>query len=553
MDRQGIVKVIYFGQGDLACASSNAEEDRLGNLLVRTGRLSPEQLAHAKSRQSEKASIGNTLVELGYITAAELLEGARRQVEEIVADLVGWREGAYQVRASALSREVVNLSLPARAVLVRALQHTQDRELLVERLGSMEAVLARNEPFEEAARGFDFGFPAEPVLTAINGRNTVREICEAVDLEDFQACKVLYTLLTFGLLRRTSPVAPRELLFVEGELQNGEKLARADEIKPRWGRRRAAREQEAAPAQTAPIIAVVAPPAPEPESEESAAPALTAEPAGPVAGPAEPMTEAIEPAEDDSAPAEIDIPMDEADGPAEAAPTGRPSPLSGLVWRGAAVSALLALVGGILYFTYFRPTLSPGDAEEARLLAALMDEAEREAPPEPAPGAPATKGPAARSVPPNQNAEPPAPTRKAASAPATSQGTSASPPSLENARAHTMLSADANFRSAIDLIKDQRFPEAAELFGRALQEQSPGSYSIQVLLACQDSTLERAFERAPNRTLYFVSTTFRGQSCYRLLDGLYPSEMEARRELERLPAFFREDGNLPTVVRAPGR
>ena len=116
-----------------------------------------------------------------------------------------------------------------------------------------------------------------------------------------------------------------------------------------------------------------------------------------------------------------------------------------------------------------------------------------------------------------------------------------------------MLSADGNFRRALDLVHDRRFPEAADSFQRALRAQAPGAYTIQLLLACQDSTLEKAFNRAPDRTLYFVSTTFRGQTCYRVFDGLYATEAEARADLERVPSAFREDGNRPVVVRVPGR
>lgn len=537
VDRTGTVKVIYFSQGDLACASSNSEEDRLGNLLVRLGRLSAEQLEHAKTRQSPRASIGNTLVELGYITAAELLEGARRQVEEIVTDLMGWREGTYQVRATPLSREVVNLALPARSLVVRALQQIQDRELVVERLGSMEAVLARVEPFDEAARALDFGFPAEPLLAALDGQRTVREACDAVDMEDFQASKVLYTLLAFGLLRRVPPgpggAPARELVFVEGELLNGEALPRANETRPRWSLRRGARGRPAAPPAAAPAAPIPVADA----SEEDAAPA--GDPAGqePASGDGEvasiPVAAEAPAAAGEEAPAafaateEIELNIEEEPaGPPERPRRFRPGRS---LWTAVLGLALLALLGGILYFAYFRPTLGPDDAEEARLLEALMDEA-REEPEAPHPVPPA-------AAPPSDSTQ--APRRE--------------PPPLEKRRPPTMLSADANFRSAIELMRDGRFPEAAESFRRALDSQSPDSYTIQVLLACKPSTLERAFERAPDRTLYFVSTPFRGQTCYRLLDGLYAGEPEARRELERVPAFFREEGNRPAVVRAPRR
>ncbi|MEE9218147.1 MAG: DUF4388 domain-containing protein [Acidobacteriota bacterium] len=539
IEREALVKVLYFSQGDFACASSNAEEDRLGNLLVRNGRLSAEQLSHAKDKQSDKATIGNTLVELGFITSAELLWGARRQVEEIVGDLMGWRSGTYQVRDMPLSKEVVNLGLPSRSVLVRALQQLNDRELVVERLGSMESVLSRVEPFEESARAVDFGFPVETLLATLDGQRSVREICEASGLDGFQACKVLYTLLVLGIVTQAQRPLAKELIFVEGELQNGEQLPRADEEttgKARRGRRHSAAAPGPLPAAVTPDPATG--PAVQAQDKDSPAAASAPEPAAPPAAP----------------PGVIQTKV----------PARRRLSARTLAWGGGLAVVLLALIAGILYFAYFRPTLSADDLEEARLLAALaqeLDSFEEEpaaGPPAPVPSpAGSAPEPAATA---NEAGEPAPGT---APPPGTSRRPSPAPPAgpaprkealaLEKSPPFIMLSGDGNFRKGLNLVRDGQLSKAAESFRRALAAQQAGTHVIQLLLACQDSTVEQAFNRAPDRTLYFVTTTFRGQTCYRLFDGLYSSEAEARRQLQHVPSIFRQDGNQPLVVRAPGR
>ncbi|MCZ6778779.1 MAG: hypothetical protein O7F16_07395, partial [Acidobacteria bacterium] len=126
-------------------------------------------------------------------------------------------------------------------------------------------------------------------------------------------------------------------------------------------------------------------------------------------------------------------------------------------------------------------------------------------------------------------------------------------PSLENMGPLTMLSKDGNFRTAQNLVRNGRILEAAKSFQHALTVQKTGTHAIQLLLACEGSTIEKAFARAPDRTLYFVTTTYRGQTCYRLFDGLHASAAEARRDLDNIPVAFREDGNRPVVVRVPRR
>ena len=547
VERAGMVKVLYLSNGDLACASSNAEEDRLGNLLVRHGRLSADQLAHAQAKKPERATIGNILVELGFITSAELLWGARRQVEEILGDLVGWREGTYLLRDMPLSKEVVNLAMPGRTLLVRALLQLPDRELVLERLGTLETTLLRQPSFDEIARGLDFGFVVDDLLTQIDGKKTVREMCGASGLDDFQACKVLYTLTVLGALGHGATPA-RELIFVEGELQNGEELPRANESKARRSWLRPVRE---------------------PSRRQPSVPNGSTGPAAPEKGKEAPAQQAPAPAAGTAGP--------------DPAPVRHRRPSRTALWAAALAILLLAIGASLYYATYVRPTLTPDDAEEARLVAALVEELEASG--EIEPGTPAASSRA--SVIPGvldsggglPEGTPPPP-------PAGGEGTSETlpsgidiisdpepaknppseqpgirvpraprkeSPSLENTAPLTMLSRDGNFRSAQNLVRKGRILEAAESFHRALSVQKAGTHAIQLLLACQGSTVEKAFARAPDRTLYFVTTTYRGQTCYRLFDGLYASAAEARRDLDKIPATFREDGNRPVIVRVPRR
>ena len=564
-----MVKVLYFSNGDLACASSNAEADRLGNLLVRHGRLSADQLAHAKAKQAERATIGNILVELGFITSAELLWGARRQVEEILGDLVSWREGTYLLRDMPLSKEVVNLAMPGRTLLVRVLQQLTDRELVLERVGTLEAVLLRQPSFDEIARGLDFGFIVDDLLTQIDGKKTVREICGASGLDDFQACKALYTLIVLGALSREIRPA-RELIFVEGELQNGEALARANESKVRRSWLRPVRE----PASPQPSVphGSTDPTVPEKEEQAAAATAVESE-TGPEATAAGRETGPEATAQE-----------------APAAAAGSTEPIAASVFQrrrgrtvlwAAALAILLLAIGASLYYaTYLRPTLNPDDAEEARLLAALLEEIEASgeiepgdppassqasiipelsgsggslpegAPPPPSAGAGST---GAALLPEIDSISDPGPVKEPSSENPPPRASRKEAPSLENMGPLTMLSKDGNFRTAQNLVRNGRILEAAKSFQHALTVQKTGTHAIQLLLACEGSTIEKAFARAPDRTLYFVTTTYRGQTCYRLFDGLHASAAEARRDLDNIPVAFREDGNRPVVVRVPRR
>src|SRR5207247_904542 len=70
------VKVLYFKRGEIASAASNADPDRLANILIQEGRLTVEQLELARTRMTPGSSLGKTLIEMGFLTPTELLQGA---------------------------------------------------------------------------------------------------------------------------------------------------------------------------------------------------------------------------------------------------------------------------------------------------------------------------------------------------------------------------------------------------------------------------------------------------------------------------------------------
>src|SRR4030067_2699752 len=90
-------KELYFKNGNLISAtSSHTEEDMIGNLLVRMGKINKADLHKAVNLQQQSGRrIGAVLLELGLLTKAELAQYLKIQVEEIVYNLFSWSEGEF--------------------------------------------------------------------------------------------------------------------------------------------------------------------------------------------------------------------------------------------------------------------------------------------------------------------------------------------------------------------------------------------------------------------------------------------------------------------------
>ena len=87
---------IRFRRGHIVNAHTNVLEERLGELLVRRGKLSAADLARATEIViREKARLGEVLTRLGLIDASGLEDAVAMHVHEMLVKVFAWTEGSY--------------------------------------------------------------------------------------------------------------------------------------------------------------------------------------------------------------------------------------------------------------------------------------------------------------------------------------------------------------------------------------------------------------------------------------------------------------------------
>src|SRR4030042_3855569 len=113
-------KRIYMKNGDMVFATSNKEEDRLGEVLLKAGRITADQYYQSVAIIEKTGKrLGTVLVELGYIKPEDLIWLVRHQVEEIVLSLFQWEDGNFIFKEGPLlSDEVITLKLRDRKSVV---------------------------------------------------------------------------------------------------------------------------------------------------------------------------------------------------------------------------------------------------------------------------------------------------------------------------------------------------------------------------------------------------------------------------------------------------
>ncbi len=84
--------------------------------------------------------------------------------------------------------------------------------------------------------------------------------------------------------------------------------------------------------------------------------------------------------------------------------------------------------------------------------------------------------------------------------------------------------------------------------GRNRLEAAPaGSWTVQVIVACQPVTVEKAFRNVESTNLVAIPVDLKGQSCYRLCWGLYSDRAAAERAITSVPDYFAKDAKPQPV------
>jgi hypothetical protein len=194
----GARKALYMNEGRVVFASSNLPNDRLGELLIREGKITVEEYEASIRALSKGKRQGKVLVEMGALTPKDLWEGVQLQVKEIVISIFPWEEGTFHFEESTLpEKERITVDLDIVDLILVGLRRVPSAGRIQSRYPDGDLVLET-----QAGAGGPVLEPYEHhVRELIDGERSVLDISRESEIGDSETLKVLYTLLASGLAR----------------------------------------------------------------------------------------------------------------------------------------------------------------------------------------------------------------------------------------------------------------------------------------------------------------------------------------------------------------
>ena len=236
-----------------ADTASQSLEDRLGSVLVRTGRIEQAQLDEALSIQRDTLQrLGHVLVKRNYISTEDLVDALMVQSSQVIYRLFRWREGSYHFDTVDELDYDHNHSTPisSETILMEGARMVDEWPIIERRIPSDKIVLRKTEAavqlelteesgspdsLEPEVFEFDLGvdLDLEPeeadggapeaeettpeptiklsaeerqVLGRVDGERTVREIVDLLALAEFETFRILSDMLTRKLVEHVKVV-----------------------------------------------------------------------------------------------------------------------------------------------------------------------------------------------------------------------------------------------------------------------------------------------------------------------------------------------------------
>ncbi|MDE3173784.1 MAG: tetratricopeptide repeat protein [Gemmatimonadota bacterium] len=212
---------IYFDKGRISYASIVNRRDRLGDMLVKNGIITADQLRaaiDAQERQRDRR-IGELLMDMGYLSRDALRQHIREQIEEAVYFLFTWNQGSFNFEADVQPEEQEFLvSINPESLLLEGARRVDEWTLVEKKIPTFDIVFEIDRP-KLARSDVELTDEQRALLELVDGRRDVQQIIDASGMGEFDVGKLLYGLATAGFLHRIGTSKAAEPAVSEARVQ----------------------------------------------------------------------------------------------------------------------------------------------------------------------------------------------------------------------------------------------------------------------------------------------------------------------------------------------
>lgn len=246
---------VGFVKGMVVSAQSDESDgaERIGDVLVRAKRITPQQLEIAlKVQEERKEYLGQVLVSEGILNPEDLKRALKLQTLEAVYRLFRWKDGRYAFDQKPVTYpEDYVEPISTEHILMEGVRRLDEWPYIEKKIPSLNMIFAQvpgkqgeidqaadpapkapvpPEASDDPLADFDveeggrFSTAEGTVYRAVNGVDPISRIIELVQLGEFEVCKSLANLLTAGLVVSVGTAKAAEPAYAEETAEEPSRL-----------------------------------------------------------------------------------------------------------------------------------------------------------------------------------------------------------------------------------------------------------------------------------------------------------------------------------------
>lgn len=198
-------KAILFDNGQIISAYSSAREDSLGEVLLRSGRLTVEDYLEVASHVKKGHRFSQVLLDTSKISPSELNTQWSYQVLSIIYTLFLWQIGHFEFTNQDLSeKELPNLDISTLDIILRGVKLIRSWEQIHKVIDSLDDELERFANWRATIKQLQLSRDEQAIFHSIESGVSVRDIIMLSNLNSFETCRLLMGYLVIELVKKRS-------------------------------------------------------------------------------------------------------------------------------------------------------------------------------------------------------------------------------------------------------------------------------------------------------------------------------------------------------------
>ncbi len=199
-----IQKKIFMDGEFITFASSNVDDDRLGEYLIRIGKI--KQIDYDNSVKLLKTTgkrQGQIFVDLGCLTPKELFKVVKDQVKEIALSLFIWTDGNIEFTpGSFMEKEPITLRTRISELIIDGVKRIKNPRRIVSYLGGKDSILHVSDDALQKLENENLNDDFYDVFNTVDAKSTLEELVNSSSRGSIELIRLLYILMVFGIIRK---------------------------------------------------------------------------------------------------------------------------------------------------------------------------------------------------------------------------------------------------------------------------------------------------------------------------------------------------------------